>query len=121
MTPQGSVWGDSLRGENFNTRRDYSMTETAPPEDARWHHYAHSHLIGEDSTVSPLAKQTLEELKRIRIEWLSQFEMFVTEEGAYRWWRWYSVEGGKYICRWEERRLVDAPLPKTPGLWPTDD
>lgn len=112
-----SINGDQLNGRDYSTKRDYSMTVTEPPADYRWRHYTINMGQGKDSTVSPLAQATLTTLMELRLAYLDQFEMEVTEEGAHRYWRWYDEDRS---VRWWERRPVTDPLPKQPGLWPNN-
>lgn len=110
--------GSDLNGRDYNEVRGLGMTETIPPEGYTWHHYKTNIGAGNDSTVSPLAEQTLADLREMRLTWLDQFDMEISEEGAFRWWKWYD---GDRAVRWSERRPLSAPLPKCPGFWPSDE
>ena len=127
-----SVWGDDLDGAKWNNTRGHSMTKTAPPADYKWHHYKVNANVGTDSTVSPLVEETRALYREIRQEWLDQWELEVVEEGKYRVWRWLggvSTLRGAYVdstgtpreVKWMERRSTNSPLPKVPGLWPSDE
>lgn len=116
-----SVWGDDLNGADYNTKRAYGMSVNAPPEDYRWHHYSINTGMGKDSTVSPLSQETKANHREMRQAHLDQFEMEITEEGDWRYWRWYTEESGRRIVMWSERRPIDAPLPKIPGFYPSDE
>lgn len=117
MPTSRSVWGDQLNGADYNMQRTYGMTETVPPENSRWHHYKINIGQGNDSTVSPLTEETLANHRAERLAWLDQFQMEITEEGAFRWWKWYD---GNRVCRWSERRPLSDPLPSVPGFFPSD-
>lgn len=91
------------------------MTVTVPPEDYRWHHSAINVGHGKDTVA--MQYDCRAELREIRLSWLDQFEMVIREEGSYRLWEWYDGD----VVRWSERRPLEAPLPKQPGLWPSDE
>jgi hypothetical protein len=111
-----SIWGDDLDGRNYNEVWDHGATKTRPPEDFRWHH--NRCVFGHGKDVVAMKYDSAAEFRAIRLAWLDQFELRITEEGDYRWWTWYDGDGS---VRWAERRLVSAPLPKIPGLWPADE
>lgn len=127
-----SVWGDQLDGRDFNEQRSYGMSVTTPPENYKWHHYTINSCQGNDSTVSELALETRAALKDMRLSYLDQFDLEIREEGEYRYWRWLGDDNdlrGCYIDQsgrgrkvvFSERRPIDSPLPKVPGLWPRDE
>lgn len=116
-----SVWGDDLNGADFNTKRDYGMSVKSPPVNYKWHHHTSNSGIGMDSTVTPLAAETKVQHREMRQAYLDQFDMEITEEGDWRYWRWYTERSGRRIVMWSERRPLSQSLPKVPGFWPADE
>lgn len=127
-----SVWGDDLDGRDYNTKRAYGMSVTAPPEDYRWHHHQINANQGADSTVTPLSQETKANHRADRMAWLDQFDLEIREEGEWRYWRWLGDDSdlrGAYNdnsgcprkVMWSERRPIGARLPKIPGFWPADE
>lgn len=127
-----SVWGENLDGRTWNDSRGTSMSVTAPPADYRWHHSKTNIGQGNDEVYSEYRTETMAKYREIRLAWLDQFDLEIAEEGKYRVWRWLgkktnrpsgymSSNGARRLVKWEERRPIDAPLPKTPGLWPSDE
>lgn len=114
-----SIYGDAIDGRQFQDSRKYSMSETVPPINYRWHHNEMRLGMGNDVVASQYNFK--EELREVRLGWLDQFILEVTEEGVYRYWRWYTGGSGQRKVVWWERRLLSDPLPKTPGFWPSDD
>ena len=111
-----SVWGDDLNGRDYNETWGPEATVTRPPEDYRWHHDKCN--IGHGNDVVKTAYDSAAEFRAVRLAWLDQFELTISEEFGARWWRWYDGDGS---VRWAESRPLSAPLPKQPGLWPANE
>lgn len=108
---------EALDGRIFSEQRSLNMTETAPPETYQWYHRHPGSKLGDGDPSTPIVDQTQDEWRELRLTFLDQFTMTVTEEGKYRWWRWVDDTGK---VRWSERRLLTDPMPATPGLWPAN-
>lgn len=92
------------------------MSITEPPIDYRWHH-VECKIGGGNDVVKSMTAVTLQNHREMRLAWLDQFELEITEKGAFRWWMWYD---GERSVRWAESRPLSDPLPKVPGFWPSD-
>lgn len=133
---QNTTSGWHLNGADYNQLRGVSMTETFPPEGSKWHHYKASIGGGNDSTISPITEETIKDLRDMRLNWLDQFDLEISEEAekGFRVWRWLGDElddsslqigytsrsGRRREVRWTEKRPWSAALPKTPGFWPSE-
>jgi hypothetical protein len=106
--------GWNVDGRQFSEQRGPNMTQTQPPADYRW-----TTVIAADYRNNPPQDHAAHEVwKALRLEFLAQFEMQITESGKYRYWRWLDKKGA---TRWWERRPLSDPMPTTPGLWPADN
>jgi hypothetical protein len=121
--------GSDLDGRKWNEARGNNMTVTEPPSDYRWHHCTVNTGMGNDEVYTEYKAATADLYREIRLSYLDQFELVISPEPekGFRVWRWLGDESdaqnsynGRSV-RWSERRPWDSPLPKTPGLWPSNE
>jgi len=110
----GLLHGWDVDGRQFSDQRSLSMTTTAPPADYRWT----TAIAASYSNNPPLNPAAHEVWKALRLEYLAQFTLTIIEDKTHRYWFWRDKSQKTH---WWERRLLSAPLPTTPGLWPADN
>lgn len=129
------IWDNLKPGNEYAAKRGVSMSKTAPPIGHMW--CTHDTDVADyNGDLQYLDNELTDEgFRDRRLIWLEQFDLSVTTEGRWRYWRWLAeVVAPDDVCNkcvtpegewrrivWWERRKTTDPYPTEPGLWPRDE
>lgn len=124
------IWDNLKPGNEYAGKRGVSMSKTAPPVGHMW--CTHDTNVADYNGDLQYKNDELNDdgFRNRRLIWLAQFDLSVSTQGRWRYWRWLGdivapddtvpQFNGRQVMWWERRRTTD-PQPAEPGLWPLDE